>query len=326
MAHDRLQALEQRTLYEPSEVEARVFARWEQAGIFHPDAEGTPDENFSIAVPPPNVTGNLHMGHALNASIQDSKIRVARMRGQRAKWIYGKDHAGIATQRVVEQQLESEGISRHEIGRDAFVERVWEWVEEYGGNITRQFRELGASLDYDDERFTMDPEYVRAVTKVFVHLYEKGLVYRDNYMVNWDPGLRTAISDLEVEQRTVEDTLYMVDYPLESGSGSVTIATVRPETMLADTAIAVNSGDEREGDRLQRLRATGRRVDHAAHVPRVGEHDHDHHGDRRQLRSLARARVGRHAVDVGAEYRRTARRGNQHRAYHTDGDHVVVID
>ena len=245
MPHDRLQALEQRTLYEPSEVEARVFARWEQAGIFHPDAEGTPDENFSIAVPPPNVTGNLHMGHALNASIQDAKIRVARMRGQRAKWIYGKDHAGIATQRVVEQQLKSEGISRHEIGREAFVERVWEWVEEYGGNITRQFRELGASLDYQDERFTMDPEYVRAVTKVFVHLYEKGLIYRDNYMVNWDPGLRTAISDLEVEQRTVEDTLYMVDYPLESGSGSVTIATVRPETMLADTAIAVNSGDER---------------------------------------------------------------------------------
>ena len=245
MPHDRLQALEQRTLYEPSEVEARVFARWEQAGIFHPDAEGTPGENYSIAVPPPNVTGNLHMGHALNASIQDAKIRVARMRGQRAKWIYGKDHAGIATQRVVEQQLESEGVSRHTIGREAFVERVWEWVEEYGGNITRQFRELGASLDYEDERFTMDPEYVRAVTKVFVHLYEKGLIYRDNYMVNWDPGLRTAISDLEVEQRSVEDTLYMVDYPLESGSGSVTVATVRPETMLADTAIAVNPSDER---------------------------------------------------------------------------------
>jgi valyl-tRNA synthetase len=245
MADDRLEALEQRTLYEPAEVEARVFSRWEQAGIFHPAPEGTPDENFSIAVPPPNVTGNLHMGHALNASIQDVKMRVARMRGQRAKWIFGKDHAGIATQRVVEQQLELEGSSRHDIGRDAFVERVWEWVEEYGGNISRQFRELGASLDYEDERFTMDPDYVRAVTRVFVHLYERGLIYRDNYMVNWDPGLRTAISDLEVEQRTVEDTLYMVDYPLESGSGSVTIATVRPETMLADTALAVNPGDAR---------------------------------------------------------------------------------
>ena len=245
MAEDRLKTLEERTRYEPADVEGRVFARWDEAGIFHPEAEGTPDENFSIAVPPPNVTGNLHMGHALNASIQDLKIRVARMRGQRAKWIFGKDHAGIATQRVVERQLEEEGSSREELGREAFIERVWQWVEEYGGNISRQFRELGASLDYQDERFTMDPDYVRAVTKVFVHLYEKGLVYRDNYMVNWDPGLRTAISDLEVEQREVEDTLYEIDYPLESGSGSITIATVRPETMLADTAIAVNPSDER---------------------------------------------------------------------------------
>ena len=245
MAEDRLKTLEERTRYEPAEVEGRVFSRWEQAGIFHPEPAGTPDENFSIAVPPPNVTGNLHMGHALNASIQDVKIRVARMRGQRAKWIFGKDHAGIATQRVVEKQLEEEGLSRLEMGREAFVERVWEWVQEYGDNITRQFRELGASLDYEDERFTMDPDYVEAVTRVFVHLYEKGLVYRDNYMVNWDPGLRTAISDLEVEQRSVEDTLYEIDYPLASGSGSLTIATVRPETMLADTAIAVNPGDER---------------------------------------------------------------------------------
>src|SRR3954454_7465278 len=167
------------------------------------------------------------------------------MRGRHAKWIFGKDHAGIATQRVVERQLEEEGSSREEIGRELFVDRVWQWVEEYGGNISRQFRELGASLDYEDERFTMDPDYVRAVTKVFVHLYEKGLVYRDNYMVNWDPGLRTAISDLEVEQREVEDTLYEIDYPLHSGSGSITIATVRPETMLPDTPIAVTPSDER---------------------------------------------------------------------------------
>jgi valyl-tRNA synthetase len=245
MADDRLKTLEERTRYEPADVEGRVFARWETARIFHAEPEGTPDENFSIAVPPPNVTGNLHMGHALNASIQDVKIRVARMRGQRTKWIFGKDHAGIATQRVVEKQLEADGTSREEIGRDAFIERIWKWVDEYGGNISRQFRELGASLDYEDERFTMDPAYVRAVTTVFVHLYEKGFVYRDNYMVNWDPGLRTAISDLEVEQRSVEDTLYMIDYPLGSGSGSVAVATVRPETMLADTAIAVNPSDER---------------------------------------------------------------------------------
>ena len=167
------------------------------------------------------------------------------MRGRRAKWIFGTDHAGIATQRQVEKLLESEGTSREEIGREEFVRRVWHWREQYGDTIKRQFRALGASLDYSDERFTMDDDYVRAVMHVFVRLYEKGLVYRDNYMVNWDPGLRTAISDLEVEQRTVEDTLYMVDYPLESGSGSVTVATVRPETMLADTAIAVHPEDER---------------------------------------------------------------------------------
>src|SRR5829696_2149132 len=245
MAADRLETLQERTRYEPAEVEGRVFARWDAAGIFHPEPDGTPAENYSIAVPPPNVTGNLHMGHALNASIQDLKIRVTRMRGRRAKWIFGKDHAGIATQRVVEKQLEAEGRSREEIGREAFVARVWDWVEEYGGNISRQFRELGASLDYEDARFPMDPDYVRAVTKVFIHLHEKGLVYRDNYMVNWDPGLRTAISDLEVEQRSVEDTLYEIDYPLESGSGSLTVATVRPETMLADTAVAVNPDDDR---------------------------------------------------------------------------------
>ena len=245
MAADRLKTLEERTRYEPSEVEGRVFARWEEAGIFSPPPEGSAAENFSIAVPPPNVTGNLHMGHALNASIQDACIRMARMRGRRAKWIFGTDHAGIATQRQVVKQLEAQGTSREEIGREEFVGRVWEWREQYGDAITRQFRKIGASLDYADQRFTMDDDYVRAVSHVFVRLHERGYVYRDNYLVNWDPGLGTAISDLEVEQRTVEDTLYMVDYPLESGSGSVTVATVRPETMLADTAIAVHPGDER---------------------------------------------------------------------------------
>jgi valyl-tRNA synthetase len=245
MADDRLKTLEERTRYEPAEVEGRIFARWEESGIFSPAPDGTAAENYSIAVPPPNVTGNLHMGHALNASIQDACIRVARMRGRRAKWIFGTDHAGIATQRQVERRLEAEGTSREAIGRERFNEQVWRWRGEYGDTILRQFRTLGASLDYSDERFTMDDEYVRAVQHVFVRLHEKGLVYRDNYLVNWDPGLRTAISDLEVEQRSVEDTLYMVDYPLESGSGSVTVATVRPETMLADTAIAVNPADER---------------------------------------------------------------------------------
>ncbi len=242
---DRLNSLEQRTRYEPAEVEGRVFARWEESGIFHAEPVGDASENFSIAVPPPNVTGNLHMGHALNAAIQDTCIRVARMRGKRTKWIFGTDHAGIATQRQVERRLQEEGSSREAIGREEFVRRVWAWREEFGGTIVRQFRAIGASLDYEDERFTMDDHYIRAVTHVFVRLYEKGLIYRDHYMVNWDPGLGTAISDLEVEPRDVEDTLYLIDYPLESGSGAVTVATVRPETMLADTAIAVNPGDER---------------------------------------------------------------------------------
>ncbi|MDQ4048920.1 MAG: class I tRNA ligase family protein, partial [Actinomycetota bacterium] len=243
MPDDRLKALEERTRYSPSEVEERVFARWEEAGIFHPEPDGDARENFSIAVPPPNVTGALHMGHALNGTIQDVLIRVARMRGKRAKWIFGTDHAGIATQVKVEQALREEGKSKEDLGREAFEQRVWEWRREHGSTITEQFKRLGASLDYADERFTMDDEYVRAVQRVFVALYEKGYVYRDNYMVNWDPGTRSAISDLEVEQRSVEDTLYKIDYPLEGGSGALTIATVRPETMLADTAIAVNPDD-----------------------------------------------------------------------------------
>jgi valyl-tRNA synthetase len=245
VADDRLRALEERTRYEPGDVEPRVFARWESSGIFHPEPEGAPEENFAIAVPPPNVTGVLHMGHALNSSIQDSLIRLARMRGRRAKWVFGTDHAGIATQVKVEQALAEEGKTKEDLGREEFVERVWEWRRDHGRQIVEQFKRLGASLDYADERFTMDDGYARAVQHVFAALYEKGLIYRDNYMVNWDPGTRSAISDLEVEQRELQDTLYMIDYPLASGSGSITVATVRPETMLADTAIAVNPSDER---------------------------------------------------------------------------------
>src|SRR4051794_21422765 len=245
MPADGLEALRERTRYVPHDVEPRVFERWEQAGIFHPEPEGTGQENYSIAIPPPNVTGALHMGHALNGSIQDVLIRRARMRGVRTKWIFGTDHAGIATQVKVEQQLAEEGKSKHELGREAFIEKVWEWREKYGSTIVEQFKRLGCSCDYEDERFTMDDAYARAVAHVFVALYEKGLIYRDNYMVNWDPGTRSAISDLEVEQRRVDDKLYSIDYPLESGSGSITIATVRPETMLADTAIAVNPSDDR---------------------------------------------------------------------------------
>ena len=237
--------LRQRTRWEPAEAEARIFARWLESGLFHPEPGGTAEENYSIAIPPPNVTGALHMGHALNGSVQDTLIRHNRMKGRRTKWILGTDHAGIATQTQVERLLRSEGTSREELGRVAFIERVWEWRERYGGVIFNQYQRLGASCDYEEERFTLDEGYVRAVLKVFVDLFVKGLIYRDYYMVNWDPGSRSAISDLEVEEREVTDTLYYIDYPLTSGNGSLTIATVRPETMLADTAIAVHPADER---------------------------------------------------------------------------------
>jgi valyl-tRNA synthetase len=240
-----MSGLADRTRYDPSEVEPRIGAKWLESGLFHPDPEGTAQENYSLAIPPPNVTGVLHMGHALNNTIQDCLARHHRARGQRTKWILGTDHAGIATQTQVERQLAREGTSREEIGREAFVERVWEWRAQYGGTIVEQLKRLGASCDYETERFTMDEGYARAVLKVFVALYEKGYIYRDRYMVNWDPGSGSAISDLEVEPRDVTDTLYYIDYPLVSGSGAITVATVRPETMLGDAAIAVHPEDER---------------------------------------------------------------------------------
>jgi len=241
----RRDMLEQTTRWDPAAVEARIFAGWLASNSFGPSPEGAPDDNFSIAIPPPNVTGSLHMGHALNGSIQDSLIRLNRMRGRNALWILGTDHAGIGTQAVVEKQLAAEGVSRHDLGREAFVERVWQWREEYGERIINQFKRLGASCDYERERFTLDEGYVRAVYRVFVALHEKGLIYRDNYIVNWDPGLRSAISDLEVENREVTDRLYSIDYPIEGSDEVLTVATVRPETMLADTAVAVHPDDER---------------------------------------------------------------------------------
>jgi valyl-tRNA synthetase len=254
-------SLQDRTRFEPSEVEPRIVERWLRSGLHHPAPEGTAAENYSIAIPPPNVTGALHMGHALNGSVQDTLIRYHRMRGQRTKWILGTDHAGIATQKQVERLLESEGTSREALGREAFVERVWQWREQYGGTIIAQLKRLGATCDYDDERFTLDDAYVQAVLKVFVDLYDKGLIYRDHYLVNWDPGLRSAVSDLEVEDREVTDTLYHVAYPLEGG-GEIVVATVRPETMLADTAVAVHPDDERYRDLIGRT----------AVLPLVGRH------------------------------------------------------
>ncbi len=245
MSTEGARSLEQKTRYDPAEVERRVFGEWIEAGYFHPRAEGTAEENFSVAIPPPNVTGALHMGHALNGSMQDALVRMNRMRGRNTLWVLGTDHAGIATQAVVEKGLRAEGLTRQELGREAFVERVWEWKAEYGSRIVEQYKRLGASCDYERERFTLDEGYVRAVHRVFKQLFDKGYIYRDNYMVNWDPGSHSAISDLEVENREVEDTLYSIDYPVEGSDRVLTVATVRPETMLADTAVAVNPEDRR---------------------------------------------------------------------------------
>jgi valyl-tRNA synthetase len=248
MDAERRATLEATTRWDPGEVERRVFDAWFEGGYFHPPAEGTAAENYSIAIPPPNVTGELHMGHALNGTIQDALIRLNRMRGRNTLWVLGTDHAGIGTQAVVERELRAEGRDRHQLGREAFVERVWEWRRVYGSRIIEQYKRLGASCDYGRERFTLDEGYVRAVYSVFVALYEKGLIYRDNYLVNWDPGSHSAISDLEVENREVTDTLYSIDYPIEGTEEVLTVATVRPETMLADTAVAVNPDDERYGE------------------------------------------------------------------------------
>jgi valyl-tRNA synthetase len=232
------------TLYTPQGVEERWQKIWEEERLYAADP-ASEKPAYVIAVPPPNVTGALHMGHALNGSIQDALIRWHRMRGFNALWQPGYDHAGIATQAVVEKQLRKEGTSRFDLGREAFVERVWEWLREYGGVIMGQFRRLGCSLDYERERFTMDDAYVRAVMRFFVHLYERGWLYRDNRIVNWCSDCRTSISDLEVEHIEVDDALTYAHYPLADGSGHITIATVRPATILADVAVAVHPDDER---------------------------------------------------------------------------------
>jgi valyl-tRNA synthetase len=241
----------EQTRFEPAQIEPRIIERWLQSGLFHPEPVGDAAENYSIAIPPPNVTDRLHMGHALNNTIQDVLIRYRRMRGWRTKWILGTDHAGIATQAQVEKMLRAEGTSRKELGREEFVRRVWEWREHYRGTIVEQLKRLGASCDYDEERFTLDDGYARSVAEAFVALYRKGYIYRDRYIVNWDPGSHSAISDLEVEDRRETDTLYSIVYDLDGG-GTLTIATVRPETMLADTAVAVNPEDERYRDLVGR--------------------------------------------------------------------------
>jgi len=231
--------------YQPQDIEGRIYEMWEATGAFNcgGDADAKP---YTIVIPPPNVTGSLHMGHALNNTLQDIMIRWARMRGDDTLWQPGTDHAGIATQMVVERQLEAKGESREGLGRDAFIDTVWKWKEESGGTITGQLRRLGASCDWSRERFTMDEGLSKAVRKVFVSLYRDNLIYKDVRLVNWDPKLKTAISDLEVEQREVKGHLWHFNYPIEGEDGKfITVATTRPETMLGDTAIAVHPDDER---------------------------------------------------------------------------------
>jgi len=229
--------------FEPGPIEARWYAHWEGQGLFRPER---PDaEPFTIVMPPPNVTGSLHIGHALDNTLQDILVRHARMQGKDSLWVVGMDHAGIATQMVVERNLEERQDKRTNYSRDEFVAKVWEWKEESGGQITRQLRRLGASCDWSNERFTMDPGFASAVIHVFVELYKRGLAYRDKRLVNWDPKFQTAISDLEVETREVQGHFWHLKYPLADGKGAIHVATTRPETMLADMAVAVHPDDER---------------------------------------------------------------------------------
>ncbi len=235
------------SLYKPEGVEARWQEAWEAEGLYAAGAGARRDETYVICVPPPNVTGELHMGHALNGAIQDVLVRWHRMRGFDTLWQPGYDHAGISTQNVVEKELAKEGLTRQGIGREAFVERTWDWLEKTGRTIMVQYRRLGASLDYSRERFTMDDDYVRAVLTFFVRLWERGWIYRDNRIVNWCPFHQTAISDLEVVHEEMDDQLATIRYPFADGDGrdGIAVATVRPATILADVAVAVHPDDER---------------------------------------------------------------------------------
>jgi valyl-tRNA synthetase len=228
--------------FKPADIETRWYQEWEAKGYFAPQGG---DKAYSIMIPPPNVTGSLHMGHGFQEAIMDALIRHHRMLGYNTLWQVGTDHAGIATQMVVERQLAAEGISRHDLGREKFIEKVWEWKEESGGTITRQLRRLGSSLDWSRERFTMDPGLSAAVQDVFIQLYREGLIYRGKRLVNWDPALHTAISDLEVNSEEEPGHLWHFNYPLAGGEGHLTVATTRPETMFGDTAVAVHPEDER---------------------------------------------------------------------------------
>jgi len=235
--------------FEPADAESRIYDSWLKKNLFQA-LDQSDKEPFAIVIPPPNVTGMLHMGHALNNTLQDIIIRFKRMQGFNTLWMPGMDHAGIATQNVVEQELAKEGLSRHDLGREKFIERVWEWKEKYGGVIINQLKRLGCSCDWKRERFTMDEGLSQAVREVFVKLHEEGLVYQGDYIVNWCPRCHTAISDLEVEFVSETSCLWHIGYPFAEGKGEIIVATTRPETMLGDTAVAVNPNDKRYKDKI----------------------------------------------------------------------------
>src|SRR5262249_1503501 len=247
-------------VYAPQDIERRLYERWESNGWFAPRGTGEP---YCIMIPPPNVTGTLHMGHAFQHTLMDALIRYQRMRGRAALWQPGTDHAGIATQMVVERQLNAQGLKRSDLSREKFVERVWEWKEQSGGIIAGQMRRLGESVDWSRDRFTMDPDMSLAVTEVFVRLYEDGLIYRGKRLVNWDPVLLPALSDLEGQSDEEDGQPWALRHPLAAGAGHVVVATTRPETMLGDTAVAVNPDDPRYraliGQRVQ-LPLAGRAI------------------------------------------------------------------
>ena len=246
--------------YTHSKVENKIYSYWEKKGLFKPKKN---KKKYSIVIPPPNVTGSLHMGHALNNTIQDLLIRFHRMNNFETLWQPGTDHAGIATQALVERKLESENIDKQSIGREAFIKKVWDWKKEYGDIIINQLKKLGCSCDWSRNAFTMDKNLSASVIKVFIDLYNKGLIYKSKKLVNWDTVLKTAISDLEVDQREVNSKLYYINYQIENSSEFITIATTRPETMLGDTAVAVNPKDERYTNLVGKnvvLPITGRKI------------------------------------------------------------------
>lgn len=229
-------------------LEKEIYESWEKSGSFKPSEGGDGQKPFVVPMPPPNVTGYLHMGHAIFVALQDIMVRFQRMRGRSTLWLPGTDHAGIATQLLVERSLISEGISKNSIGRDAFIDRVWKWKSEKGGYITKQMRRLGASADWSREKFTLDKDLSDAVTEAFIRLHEKGLIYKGDYIVNWSPNLQTAVSDLEVDYVEEAGSLYYFRYPLSPGQdvdGFIPVATTRPETILGDSAVCVHPEDER---------------------------------------------------------------------------------